>query len=208
MTDRDGYALLRDAIVSGELQPNQRLVEADLTATYGLGRAEIRNAFVRLEHDGLVERERHRGAKVRLVSEQEAVEILEARAALESLAVRYAALNATAGNVEELRGMLAEMRRLLDSGDLMAVSDVNARLHRRILELSGHTTAMRLCSLLKSQIVRFQFRTILVPGRPEQSFGEHTAVVDAIEAHDADAAERTMRLHLSHVADALRERQQ
>jgi DNA-binding GntR family transcriptional regulator len=204
----DGYLRLREAIVRGKLAPNQRLVEAEMSSEFGMPRAAVRTALVRLEHEGLVEREPHRGARVRLVSEAEAVEILEARAALESLAVRYAALNATAENVEELRGMLAEMRRLLDSGDLMAVSDVNARLHRRILELSGHTTAMRLCSLLKSQIVRFQFRTILVPGRPEQSFGEHTAVVDAIEAHDADAAERTMRLHLSHVADALRERQQ
>jgi DNA-binding GntR family transcriptional regulator len=96
------------------------------------------------------------------------------------------------------------MRRLLDSGDLIAVSDENARLHRRLLEISGHGTALRLCALLRSQIVRFQYRTILVAGRPERSFAEHTAVIDAIAAHDPDAAERALREHLENVVEALR----
>src|SRR5690242_21175305 len=98
-----GYAMLRDAIVSGALQPSQRLVEAELSQTFGLSRAAVRTALVRLEQDGLVTHERHRGAKVRLVSEREAVEITEARAALESLSVRSAALNATKQDVAELR---------------------------------------------------------------------------------------------------------
>jgi DNA-binding GntR family transcriptional regulator len=204
VSEHDGYETLREAIVSGELQPNQRLVEAELGATYGLGRAAIRTAFARLEQEGLIQRERHRGAKVRLVSEAEAVEVLEARAALEGLAVRHTAERAGDAEVEELRGMLAEMRGLLDADDLLGVSEVNGRLHRRMLELSGHGTAIRLCATLASQIVRFQYRTILVPGRPERSFAEHTAVVDAIAAHDPDAAERALRLHLSHVAEALR----
>ena len=200
----DGYATLRRAIVEGELQPNQRLVEAELGATYGLGRAAIRTAFVRLEQDGLVSREPHRGARVRLVSDEEAVEILEARAALEGVAVRQAAQRATQQDVGELRAMLAEMRALLDAGDLLAVSDANARLHRRLLEISGHGTAQRLCAMLRSQIVRFQYRTILVPGRPERSFAEHTAVVDAVAERDPDRAERALREHLAHVVEALR----
>ena len=200
----DGYATLRRAIVEGELQPNQRLVEAELGATYGLGRAAIRTAFVRLEQDGLVSREPHRGARVRLVSEREAIEILEARAALEGVAVRQAAQRATQQDVGELRAMLAEMRALLDAGDLLAVSDANARLHRRLLEISGHGTAQRLCAMLRSQIVRFQYRTILVPGRPERSFAEHTAVVDAVAERDPERAERALREHLAHVVEALR----
>jgi DNA-binding GntR family transcriptional regulator len=76
---RSGYELLRDAITSGALQPSQRLVEAELSQTFGLSRAAVRTALVRLEQDGLVSHERHRGAKVRLVTEREAVEILEAR---------------------------------------------------------------------------------------------------------------------------------
>jgi DNA-binding GntR family transcriptional regulator len=196
--------MLRDAIISGALQPSQRLVESELSETFGLSRAAVRTALVRLEQDGLVSHERHRGAKVRLVTEREAVEIVEARAALESVAVRSAAVNATKHDVAELRGLLREMRSLLKAGDLLGVSDVNARLHRRLLEISRNQTAIRLTSTLNSQLVRFQFRTILAPGRGPQSLAEHTAVVDAVAAHDPDAAERAMRTHLLHVVDTVR----
>jgi len=199
-----GYEMLRDAITSGALQPSQRLVEAELSETFGLSRAAVRTALVRLEQDGLVSHERHRGAKVRLVTEHEAVEILEARAALESLAVRGAAENATKADVAELRGLLAEMKTLLKAGDLLRVSDVNARLHRRLLEISRNQTAIRLTQTLNSQLVRFQFRTILAPGRAPQSLAEHSAVVDAVAAHDADAAEQAMRAHLLHVVETVR----
>jgi DNA-binding GntR family transcriptional regulator len=204
--DDDGYRALRDAIVSGELLPSERLVEEDLARRLGLGRAGVRMALVRLEHDGLVERERNRGARVRRVSEAEAVEILEVRAALESLAAGKAAKRATPKDVRELRGILHEMRTMRERGDLMAVSDRNAALHRCILEISGHDTARRLSGMLISQIVRFQYRTVLLPGRPARSLREHTAIVDAIASGDADGAERAMRRHLSHVAEALRAR--
>ena len=73
MIDDHGYRALRDAIVSGELLPSERLVEEDLSRRLGIGRAAVRMALARLEHDGLVEHERHRGARVRRVSEEEAV---------------------------------------------------------------------------------------------------------------------------------------
>jgi DNA-binding GntR family transcriptional regulator len=198
---------LRAAIVAGQLLPNERLVEADLTRRFGVGRSAVRTALARLEHEGLVELEPHRGARVRLVSVTEAVEILQARAALEGLAANRAARNATDADVADLRGILADMRRLLDAGDLLKASDVNAVLHRRLLEVGGHATANRLIDALRSQLVRFTYRTILVPGRSERSFTEHAAIVDAVAAHDGAAAERAMRRHLSHVADALRHSQ-
>jgi DNA-binding GntR family transcriptional regulator len=198
---------LRDAIVTGRLQPNHRLVESELASALGVSRTVVRMALARLEHEGLVEHERHRGARVRLVDESEAVEILEARAVLEGLAVRRAAERATPEEVAELRQILDEMRRLRELGDLLAVSEENAGLHSRLLQIGGHSTANRLIGTLKSQMVRFQYRTILLPGRSERSLAEHHAIIDAIAAGDGDAAEAAMRTHLSHVADALRRSQ-
>ena len=200
----DGYEDLRAAIVNGELLPGERLLEEELSARLGLGRAAVRMALVRLEHDGLVERERHRGARVRRVSEAEAVEILEARAALEGLAARHAALNADDAAIAGLRETVADMRRLREAGDLLGLSNANARLHAGILEASGHETARRLSRALSSQIVRFQYRTVLLPGRSQHSYAEHADIVEAIAAGDPDAAEEAMRRHLLHVADALR----
>ncbi len=85
---------LREAIVTGHFQPNERLVEADVARELGVGRSAVRTALARLENEGLVEHERHRGARVRLVGAKEAVEILETRAVLEGLAARHAALKA------------------------------------------------------------------------------------------------------------------
>jgi DNA-binding GntR family transcriptional regulator len=199
---------LRAAIVTGRLLPNERLVEADLTRRLGVGRSAVRAALARLEHEGLVELEPHRGARVRRVALAEAVEILQARAALEGLAVRQAAAHATAEDVDDLRAILAEMRRLLDAGDLLAASDANALLHDRLRRIGGHATANRLIAELRSQLVRFEYRTILVPGRSRHSLAEHTAIVDAVAAGNADAAESAMRVHLSHVGDALRDSQE
>ena len=201
------YAILRDRIINGELMPNERLVEVDLAASLGVGRAAVRTLLVGLQHEGLVIREPHRGARVRMVTEAEVLEITQARAVLESLAAREAASRATDEEIAHMRQTLAEMRTLLDAGDLLAYSDGNARLHAAVLAASQHKTAVRLIAGLKAQMVRFQYRTVLVPGRSMQSIVEHTAIVDAIEAHNPDAAEAAMRHHLSQVASTLRETQ-
>ncbi|MCW2983289.1 MAG: transcriptional regulator, GntR family [Conexibacter sp.] len=204
----DAYALLRAEILSGELQPSERLVEADLTARLGVGRAAVRTALARLTQEGLVEHERNRGARVRLVDEHEAAEILEARMVLEGLAARHAATRATPGDVAALRAILADMGERLDAGDLLGASDRNAVLHARLMAIADHATVARLVAGLRGQLVRFQYRTILVPGRSDRSLAEHTAIVDAVAAGDADAAEAAMRAHLGQVAHALRESRQ
>ena len=89
------YEQLQAAIVDGKLQPNERLVETDLIRMLSASRSAVRTALVRLTQEGLVEHEPNRGAKVRLIDEHEAAEILESRMVLEGLAARYAARHAT-----------------------------------------------------------------------------------------------------------------
>src|SRR5690348_4099336 len=129
MGDQAGYLRLRGEIVSGRLAPDQRLVEAELGETLRIGRDAVRMALVRLEQEGLVERERYRGARVRRVGLDEAVELLEARAALEGLAARRAAARITPAGERRLREILSDTRRALDAGDLLAASDRNPLLH-------------------------------------------------------------------------------
>lgn len=198
------YTRLREAILSGAFMPNEHLVEADLAKMLETGRAAVRGALARLEHEGLVERMPYRGARVRRISETEAIEIVEARAALEALVARQAAKNATPDDVTELHAILDELREHSRANDLLAYSDTNARLHRKIISIAKHSTAERLIATLNAQNVRFQYRTILAPGRPAHSLKEHETIVNAIATGDADAAEAAMRTHLSHVAETLR----
>jgi DNA-binding GntR family transcriptional regulator len=194
---------IRNAIVSGELAPNERLVEQDLAKDLNTNRAMIRAAFAHLEQQRLLVREPNRGVRVRTYTAQEAVEILETRAALEGLVARCAALRIDDAGERALRGIIEEMRACHDSGDLLAYSQLNTKLHRTVLEIANHETATRLLSSLQSQAVRYQFRTVLQPGRIAQSLHEHEAIVQAIVAHNEDDAERTMRAHIALVAQTV-----
>ena len=197
------YEKLRGAIVRGEIAPNSRLVESDISSFFEMSRGAVRNALIRLEQEGLVVREPHRGARVRHVSDREAIEILQARAVLEGLAVRVTAERIDEVGVERLQEGLALHRELLDSGDLLGASDANAELHAALIELSGHSTAQRLIRGLNAQMVRYQYRTILIPGRPAASQAEHAAIVEAVVAREPERAEEAMRRHLFNVAEAL-----
>jgi DNA-binding GntR family transcriptional regulator len=202
-TSSSDYDRLRDAIVHGDIGPNARLVELDISTTFEMSRGAVRNALIRLEQEGLVVREPHRGARVRRVGDEEAVEILQARAVLEGLAVRQAAERIDDEGIARLQACLARHSELLDAGDLLGASDANADLHAALLELSGHGTAQRLIRGLNSQTVRYQYRTILIPGRPAASQAEHAAIVDAVAAGRSDDAETAMRTHLFNVAEAV-----
>lgn len=203
MATNASYDALREAIVRGDIAPDARLVEADISASFEMSRGAVRTALIRLEQEGLVVREPHRGARVRKVSDEEAVEILQARAVLEGLAVRQAAERITDAGAARLQECLARQRELLEAGDLLGASDANADLHATLLELSGHGTALKLIRALNSQTVRYQYRTILIPGRPTASVGEHKAIVEAVVAGRAEEAETAMRNHLFNVAGAV-----
>jgi len=163
------YERLHQAILRGDFQPNERLIENDLAQQYNVGRAAIRTALALLEQDGLVERVPNRGARVRAISDEEAIERTEVRAVLEGLVARYAARNATYAEIAELRAIVSEMETCLAEGDLLGLSVRNGRLHDRLLQIANNQTVARLIERLHAQHVRSQFRIILVPGRPPRS---------------------------------------
>src|SRR3569623_1523051 len=90
-TASDVTSRLREAITRGTLMPNERLVEADLAGQYRVNRAHVRTALAMLDQEGLVVRERNRGARVRASSDAEAREIAGTRLAIEAMVARQAA---------------------------------------------------------------------------------------------------------------------
>jgi DNA-binding GntR family transcriptional regulator len=196
--------VLRRAIVSGELVPKQRLVEADLADEYGASRGNVRAALAQLSVEGLVERVQNRGARVRAVSVDEAVEITEVRAAVEALCARKAAERISDAEVDELRRIGTEMQEAVARGDRDSYSLCNQRLHAKIIEVSAQQTAADTIHRLRGQGVRFQFRLARQPGRPTVSLPQHLAIIEAVCRHDPDGAADAMRLHLESVADAIR----
>jgi len=196
--------LLRRAIVAGEVAPNERLVELDLARDLGTNRAVVRGALALLEQQRLVVREPNRGVRVRAYTAEEAAEILETRATLEGLVARHAARRIDAAGEAALAGILVEMQRCHDTGDLLSYSQFNTQFHRTILEIAHHETAAMLLAVLQTQAVRYQFRTVLEPRRITRSLAEHRAIFDAIRTHDQIAAENAMHVHIRAVVDTVR----
>jgi DNA-binding GntR family transcriptional regulator len=195
---------IRARIIGGEFAPNQRLVEADLADGLGASRAAVRDALLMLTNEGLVERSRYRGARVRAVSVEEAVEITEVRMVVEALCARRAAGVADSADREALRALGRRLREAVQTGDLRGYSVVNQELHATIVEISGHSAAAAELDRLRAQSVRHEFRLALVPGRVQVSLPEHEMVIDAICAGDENAAEASMRAHMASVVDALK----
>ena len=194
---------LRAAILRGEYGPRQRLIEAELAERFATTRFLLRNALNRLATEGLVELQPHRGARVREISVDEAIEITETRRAVESLVAARAAQRITDDEITELRALGEAMTAAVGQADMLRYSELNAQLHSRVRTIARHATANRIIEQLNGQIVRHQFRLSLVPGRPSVSLPEHLAIIETVCARDPEAAERAMRDHLTSVLDAL-----
>ncbi|MFE9687922.1 GntR family transcriptional regulator [Streptomyces sp. NPDC006285] len=199
------FAQLRQAILHGDMAPAQRLVENELSEQFGVTRASIRAALIDLEAQGLVERIRNRGSRVRVVTVEEAIAITECRMVLEGLCAAKAAVAASEEQLTELVDLGESMTKAVAAGEPVTYSDLNYELHTRIRELSGQRTALELLERLNAQLVRHRFQLALRPGRPQQSVNEHLAMIEAIRARDPQAAESAVRAHLTSVIEALRD---
>jgi DNA-binding GntR family transcriptional regulator len=196
--------LIRSAIMDGRYVPNQRLVESDLAAEYGVGRAAVRAALADLENEYLVVREPNRGARVRTISLDEAIEITEVRAVLEGLIAQKAAERIDEEEAAKLKEILEEMRSAHQRQDFLAYSQTNRALHQHLYQVARHETATRVISNLRAQTVRYQFRVSLMPGRTDVSFAEHVAIVEAVVKRDPEAARAAMKAHMESVITTLR----
>lgn len=195
---------LRAAIMRGDFVSNQRLVEADIAQDFGASRGNVRAALAELSVEGLIERIPNRGARVRSVTVDEAIEIVEVRGAIESLCARKAAEKVTPEVAEELRELGRGMEAAVASGDIEAYTRGNERLHVRLIELADQKTATVTIERLQGQAIRYQFRLSTVSGRPQVSLPEHLAVIEAVCAGDGDAAALAMQKHLMSVAEAIK----
>jgi DNA-binding GntR family transcriptional regulator len=194
---------LRTAIYHGELRPGERLIEADLASRFKTSRGAVREALALLASEGMVQRERNRGARVRPVSLAEAIEITEVRAALEGVCAGRAAKAVTAKERRELKAIGKEMTAAVKANDILRYNNTSQQVHTRVRELADQHTITGILERLRYQSVRYQFHVALLPGRPAEGLQEHLAIIDSVCSGDADLAEKVMREHLLSVIGAL-----
>jgi DNA-binding GntR family transcriptional regulator len=196
---------LRRAILSGDFAPGQRLVEEELAGSFGVTRASVRAALIDLTAENLVERIPNRGARVRVVTLDEAIAITECRMVLEGLCAAKAAERVTPAQAGRLHELGDALKQAVADGETLKYSALNHELHRLVREISGQDVAAELLERLHAQLVRHQFRLSLRPGRPQVSLPEHLAIIEAICEGRQEEAREAAQNHLRSVIGALRE---
>jgi len=195
---------LREAIIELRLRPGEPLREVALAEQLGVSKTPLREAFARLEQEGLVETTSFKGAVVTGYSERDLNEIYELRTLLEGAAARSAAERSSAETLDELRDVVVRSRELRDMGDLVGLAELLGRFDLIVYSQVTNQRIGALIENLRAHLTRIGKLTEAIPGRVEASVEEHAVIVDAIVARDPDEAERLMRVHIGSVlADQL-----
>lgn len=198
------YEAIRSAITATNLyeieEADLRLDERELAARLGVSRTPIREALVRLEHEGLVTTEHRRGYFIARKSKAELLEIIVVWAALESMAARLVAQNATDEAISSLRSIFATFDGGRIAANLDEYSDANLRFHQRIIELSGCETLRRTADGILIHVRSIRHRTIGEDHRFERSIVDHMHIIESLESRNADLAERLVRDHALQLA--------
>lgn len=189
---------LRSGLMSHRFAPGQRLIEADLTEEYGVSRGTLRQAFSRLESDGLIEIVPNRGALVRQLSQRDIVELFQIRSELEGLAARLAA-QAMADPMAraEFEAAVAPIWDDTPRVDAGRYLEENSNFHRAILAAADNRKLAGICGQFHLHMIMGQNGRVLSAEAMHRSVAEHRALATAILSEDPDSAERLMRDHLS-----------
>jgi DNA-binding GntR family transcriptional regulator len=186
--------VLRARIINNDLTPGTRLSEADVAASFGVSRQPVRETFIKLAEEGLVEVRPQRGTFVRKISTGAVMDARFVREAIEADIVKLAAENSDAALVATLTQLLAAQRNvaLNDPRSFVPLDDA---FHRTLAEAAGKANAWRVIEGTKSQMDRVrQLSTVQFP--TARLIDQHTAIVAAVAARNPAAAEAAMRDHL------------
>jgi DNA-binding GntR family transcriptional regulator len=200
------YAAVREAIVSGTLKRGAKVTERGLADMLDISPTPVREALRRLEQDRLVERVGPRSVRIARFDADELRKITVIEDALRALAARFAAENATDGQLAELLGFLERAERLAEqagAGDRASVEEIRQVLrefHTLIDRASGSPTLIHMLQMVDA--FNYEERRAVLfeqierePGVVAERFKQHREIYEAIAARDADRAERLMRDH-------------
>ena len=196
----DLVKIIQESILSKEYIPGQRIREEEIIERLGVSRTPIREAFVVLEQEGLVEIKPHRGTYVATYTRDEIVDLLSIESVIEGLAASLAAQNATdeqIGSMEELLETVKSM--LVNNFDPEEFYRYDRKFHHSLVICSGSPTVSRVLEKQLSQIYLCRYYTITAPNRFAHSISEHQDILEGIKQRDPASAERAARYHMESV---------
>ena len=191
------FKTLRRAILKGELQPGERLMEIALAKKLGVSRTPIREAMRMLELGGLVLMVPRKGAEVAGITEKNLRDTLEVRRALEELAVELACKKITREQLDALKNAEEEFDAAIEKQDSMAIARADEKYHDIIFSSTGNDKLVQMLNNLREQMYRYRLEYVKNATTRKQLREEHELIRKALEKRDVGEAKQAVGSHIN-----------
>lgn len=197
------FNTLRQAILTGELKPGERLMEIHLANRLGVSRTPIREAIRKLELEGLVTMIPRRGAEVAQITEKSMNDVLEVRRALDALCVELACERITQEKLEELKAACDGFEKAVKTKDVKKIAQADVVLHDIIVEATGNQRLIQMVNNLSEQMYRYRFEYIKDSEQHENLVEEHRIIYESLVKKDKETASSAAKLHIDNQKKAI-----
>ena len=197
------FNTLRDAILKGELEPGERLMEIQLAERLGVSRTPIREAIRKLELEGLVLMIPRKGAEVAKISEKSLRDVLEVRRSLEELAAELACQRMDAEALKDLEDAQKAFIQAVESGETMTMAEADEHFHDVIYMGTGNTRLVQILNNLREQMYRYRFEYIKDSSQHERLVEEHKVIYESIVKKDKETASHMAKVHIDNQKKAI-----
>lgn len=197
------FNTLRQAILTGEMKPGERLMEIHLANKLGVSRTPIREAIRKLELEGLVIMIPRRGAEVAQITWKNLKDVLEVRRALDVLAIELACDRMTQEELQELYRACEDFAEATKTKDARQIAQADVALHDLIVASTRNNRLIQLVNNLAEQMYRYRFEYIKDTSQHERLVQEHNDMYQSILRKDKESAARAVRKHIDNQEKAI-----
>ncbi len=197
------FNTLRQAILTGELNPGERLMEIRLAEKLGVSRTPVREAIHKLALEGLVTMIPRRGAEVAQITEKSMNDVLEVRRALDALCAELACDRITEEELVRLKEACDDFEQCVSGGDILRIAQADVALHDIIVQATGNQRLIQLVNNLSEQMYRYRFEYIKDSSRHETLIEEHRIIYRSIVCKDKDTAAAAAKTHIDNQKKAI-----
>ena len=190
------FKTLRNAIVHGEFEPGERLMEVTLAKRLGVSRTPVREAMRMLELEGLVVMIPRRGAEVARITAKDLSDALEIRMALEDLAAGLACKRIDDEGRARLRQVCDDFKRAVNSKVIPEIVDADVAFHNAIMDVTNNQRLINMAQSLREQVYRYRVEYVKDFSYHDKLVAEHEALMNAILDGDVDKAKEITRKHI------------
>lgn len=190
------FNTLRQAILRGEMEPGERLMEIQLAQKIGVSRTPIREAIRKLELEGLVIMIPRKGAEVAHITEKDMRDVLEVRCTLEELAMSLACKNVTPEHIEELKIANKIFEAAVVSKDVVRIVDADVQFHDVIYSMTNNARLIQIINKLREQMYRYRLEYVKDARTHSILISEHNDIIDNLSKKEVEKSKAVMRQHI------------